>query len=44
MSKINVNGILRDATPEEQAKIDALKAEYINDAPNRKLAEIRKIR
>ena len=44
MSKIHANGVTRDATPEEQAWLDALQKTYTNDAPNRKLAEIRKIR
>jgi len=44
MSKIHVNGVTRDATSEEQAWLDALQTTYTNDAPNRKLAEIRKIR
>ena len=44
MSKIHINGVTRDATPEEQAWLDALQTTYTNDAPNRKLAEIRKIR
>ena len=44
MSKIHANGVTRDATPEEQAWLDALQTTYTNDAPNRKLAEIRKIR
>ena len=44
MSKIHVNGVTRDATPEEQAWLDALQTTYTNDAHNRKLLEIRKIR
>ena len=44
MSKIHENGVTRDATPEEQAWLDALQTAYTNDAPNRKIAEIRKIR
>ena len=44
MRKIHANGVTRDATPEEEAWLDALQTTYTNDAPNRKLAEIRKIR
>ena len=44
MSKIHINGVTRDATSEEQAWLDALQTTYTNDAPNRKIAEIRKIR
>ena len=44
MSKIHVNGVTRDATSEEQAWLDDLQTTYTNDAPNRKIAEIRKIR
>ena len=44
MSKIHVNGVTRDATSEEQAWLDDLQTTYTNDALNRKLAEIRKIR
>ena len=44
MSKVHINGITRDATLEEQAELDALQTAYINDAPNRKLNEIKKIR
>jgi len=44
MSKVHINGITRDATLEEQAELDALQTAYINDAPNRKLNEIKQIR
>ena len=44
MRKIHANGVTRDATPEEETWLDALQTTYTNDAPNRKIAEIRKIR
>ena len=37
MSKISVNGILRDATSEEQAEIDARYTEWNNASASRKL-------
>jgi hypothetical protein len=44
MSKIHENGVTRDATSEEQAWLDALQTAYTNDAPNRKLKEIKALR
>lgn len=39
--KINVNGVERDATPEERSTIDAMEAEYAAGANDRAAAEIR---
>jgi hypothetical protein len=44
MSKISVNGILRDATSEEQAEIDARYTEWNNASASRKLERIKEIR
>ena len=39
--KINVNGVERDATPEERSTIDAREAEHAAGANDRAAAEIR---
>ena len=44
MSKISVNGIIRDATAEEQAEIDARNTEWNNSSSSRKLEKIKNIR
>ena len=44
MSKIAVNGIIRDATAEEQAQIDAREKEWIDSAKDRKLTAIKRER
>ena len=44
MSKISVNGIIRDATAEEQAEIDARNTEWNNSSVSRKLEKIKQIR
>ena len=41
---ISDNGVRRLATADELAEINARETAWSNDAPNRKLAEIRKIR
>jgi len=44
MSKVSVNGIIRDATAEEQAEIDARNTEWNNSSVSRKLEKIKQIR
>jgi len=44
MSKVLDNGILRDATADEQAEIDARNTAWNNNSNIRKLAQIREIR
>ena len=44
MSKIAVNGVIRDATAEEQAQIDAREKEWIDSAKDRKLTAIKRER
>ena len=44
MSKVAQDGIIRDATAEEQAIIDARNKAWEDDATNRKLTLIREIR
>ena len=44
MSKINANGIIREATVEEQAEIDARKTDWDSKSAERKLEKIREIR
>ena len=44
MSKISVNGILRDATAEEQAEIDARNKAYEDSKAERHLEKIKEIR
>tara|TARA_R100000781_G_C4039080_1_gene113338 strand:+ start:404 stop:727 length:324 start_codon:yes stop_codon:yes gene_type:complete len=44
MSKISANGIIRNATTEEQAEIDARKTDWDSKSAERKLEKIREIR
>ena len=44
MSKVLDNGILRDATAEEQSEIDARNTAWNNNSANRKLGWIKEIR
>ena len=44
MSKIQINNIIRDATVEEQAEIDARETDWNNASVDRKLTEIKEIR
>jgi|TARA_R100000482_G_C4982085_1_gene83717 arginine repressor len=44
MSKVSVNGIIRDATAEEQAEINARNTEWNNSSVSRKLEKIKQIR
>ena len=44
MSKIAVNGVIRDATAEEQAQIDAREKEWADSAKDRKLSAIKRER
>jgi len=44
MSKVIINNIIRDATAEEQAIIDARETAWNNNSTNRKLTEIKRIR
>ena len=44
MSKISANGIIREATVEEQAEIDARKTDWDSKSAERKLEKIREIR
>lgn len=44
MTKIAINDIVREMTAEEQAAYDARQQAYIDDGPNRKLTQIKKIR
>lgn len=44
MSKVDINGIVRDATPEEQVIIDAREQAWIDNTVKRKLNYVRKYR
>ena len=44
MSKVSVNGVIRDATAEEQAEIDARNTAWANSSASRKLEKIKQIR
>ena len=44
MSKIQINNIIRNATTEEQAEIDARETAWNNNSANRKLGWIKEIR
>ena len=44
MSLVSHNGIIREATAEEQAEIDARQSKAVSDKPIEQLAEIREIR
>ena len=44
MSKVISNNIIRDATAEEQAEIDARNTAWNNNSANRKLGWIKEIR
>ena len=44
MGTICYNGVSREMTAEEQAEFDARQTAYKNDAPNRKLRMIKKMR
>ena len=44
MSLISHNGVIREATAEEQAEIDARQSKAVSDKPIEQLAEIREIR
>ena len=44
MSLVSHNGIIREATAEEQAEIDARQSKAVSDKPIEQLAEIRQIR
>ena len=44
MSLVSHNGVIREATAEEQAEIDARQSKAVSDKPIEQLAEIRKIR
>ena len=44
MSKVNVNGLVREATAEEQANIDAREKAWNDASAERKLEQIKKIR
>jgi len=44
MTKINVNGIIRDMTAEEQAEHDARKTAAANGSKDRKLEKIKELR
>ena len=44
MSKVSVNGVIRDATAEEQAEIDARNTAWANSSASRKLERIKEIR
>ena len=44
MTKKVVNDVIRDMTPEEQARYDANRQAHIANAPNRKLKRIKKFR
>ena len=41
MSLVSHNGIIREATAEEQAEIDARQSKAVSDKPIEQLAEIR---
>ena len=44
MSLVSHNGVIREATAEEQVEIDARQSKAVSDKPIEQLAEIRKIR
>ena len=44
MSLVSHNGVIREATAEEQAEIDARQSKAVSDKPIEQLAEIREIR
>ena len=44
MSKVSVNGVIRDATAEEQAEIDTRNTAWANSSASRKLEKIKQIR
>ena len=44
MSKVSINGTIRDATAEEQAEIDARNTDWNNSSVSRKLEKIKNIR
>lgn len=44
MTKVNINGVSRDMTAEEQAAYDAQQTTHANGSEARKLEEIKKIR
>ena len=44
MTNVNINGVSRPMTAEEQAEFDAQQTAWNNAKPTRQLAEIRKIR
>jgi len=44
MVKILYNGVLREATEQEQSEYDAIQTAYTNNASSRKLNEIKEIR
>ena len=44
MTNVNINGVSRPMTAEEQAEFDAQQVSWNNAKPTRQLAEIRKIR
>ena len=44
MSLVSHNGVIREATAEEQAEIDARRSKAVSDKPIEQLAEIREIR
>ena len=44
MTTVNINGVSRDMTVEEQAEFDTQQTDWNSKSAERKLAEIRKIR
>ena len=44
MTTVNINGVSREMTTEEQAEFDALQTAWNNGSADRKLAEIKSIR
>ena len=44
MSKVSINGVIRDATTEEQAEIDARNTAWANSSASRKLERIKELR
>jgi hypothetical protein len=44
MTKVNINGVSRDMTAEEQAAYDAQQKAYVDGSEARKLEEIKKVR
>ena len=44
MTTVNINGVSREMTTEEQAEFDALQTAWNNGSADRKLAEIKQIR